>query len=172
MNMNNQLDLYSHTCSDSDIIILLITTEEHYGVTLSNANILCDNKGTIHTFSRQYDRVPGSTKNNDILRVLRKIQSVSALAHKLSHVKAHQDDVSGYDCLSLEADGRLSKGPSVSCGEGECTTILCRGAAPTSRHIRLCCLGTATGREECMLDCYCYLLLQLIMLRIDITKGL
>lgn len=79
--------------------------EEHYGVTLSNANIICDNKGTIHTFSRKYDRVSGSAKNNDILRVLRKIQiqSVSALAHKLSPVKAHQDDVSGYDCLSLEA---------------------------------------------------------------------
>ena len=85
------------------IHLILLTLEEHYGVTLSNANIFCDNKGTILTFSRKYDRVPGAAKNNDIFRVLRKIQTVSALAHKLSHVKAHQDDSLGYDCLDLEA---------------------------------------------------------------------
>lgn len=73
------------------IYILLLTAEEHYEI-LSNANIFCDNLGTIHTFSAKYARVSSSAENSDILRVLRKIQSLSKLAHKLSHVKVHQDD--------------------------------------------------------------------------------
>jgi endonuclease/exonuclease/phosphatase family metal-dependent hydrolase len=85
------------------IHLLLLTIEEHYGEELSNANIFCDNKGTIHTFSKEYKRVSNTAKNNDILRTLRRIQQLSSLTHKLNHVKAHQDDTSRYDNLSLES---------------------------------------------------------------------
>lgn len=84
------------------IHILLLTAEEHFEL-FSPANVCCDNLGTIHTFSRKYARVSSSAKNNDILRVLRKIQSKSKLAPNLSHVKAHQDDRLRYDSLSIEA---------------------------------------------------------------------
>eukprot|EP00985_Skeletonema_marinoi_P026241 scaffold20202_cov139-Skeletonema_marinoi.AAC.1 len=72
--------------------LLLLTAEEYYQQSLTDANIFCDNKGTIQTFSKEHRRIPAGAKNNDILRVLRRIQTTSKLAHKLQHVKAHQDD--------------------------------------------------------------------------------
>ena len=109
------------------IHIILLTVEEHFGESLSNANIFCDNLGTIHKFSTKYARVSSSAKNNDILRVLRKIQSTSALAHKLSHVKAHQDDMLRYDALSLEA--KLN----VNC-DGRAKQVLRKAANSSALH--------------------------------------
>eukprot|EP00984_Skeletonema_dohrnii_P008236 scaffold3021_cov182-Skeletonema_dohrnii-CCMP3373.AAC.5 len=40
------------------------------------------------TFSKEHRRIPAGAKNNDILRVLRRIQTTSKLAHKLQHGKA------------------------------------------------------------------------------------
>jgi hypothetical protein len=84
------------------IHISLLTAEEHFEL-LSTANVCCDNLGTIHTFSRKYARISSSAKNNDILRVLRKIQSLSKLAPNLSHVKAHQDEVEIRCTVDIEA---------------------------------------------------------------------
>ena len=74
------------------IHLLLLTAEEYYQRTLTDANIFCDNQGTIITFSKEHQRVPSGARNSDILGVLRRIQASSKLAHKLKHVKAHQDD--------------------------------------------------------------------------------
>ncbi|KAK1748959.1 hypothetical protein QTG54_000898 [Skeletonema marinoi] len=83
--------------------LLLLTAEEYYQQSLTDANIFCDNKGTIQTFSKEHRRIPAGAKNNDILRVLRRIQTTSKLAHKLQHVKAHQDDNVPFRLLSLDA---------------------------------------------------------------------
>lgn len=73
------------------IHILLLTAEEHFEI-FSHANVCCDNLGTIHTFSRKYARISSSAKNNDILRVLRKIQSQSKLApNRVDHPATSAD---------------------------------------------------------------------------------
>ncbi len=109
------------------IHVILLTVEEHFGESLSNANIFCDNLGTIHKYSTKYARVSPPAKNNDILRVLRKLQSTSALAHKLSHVKAHQDDKLRYDALSLEEN------LNVNC-DSRATQVLRRAVNTLAMH--------------------------------------
>lgn len=83
------------------IHLLLLTAEEYYERPLTDARIFCDNRATILTFSKEHHRVSAGAKNNDILRVLRRIQATSKLAHKLNHVKAHQDDHLPLSALTL-----------------------------------------------------------------------
>lgn len=47
------------------IHLILLTVEEHYGEVPAVANIFCDNKGTICTFSKEHKRkrVPAAAKN-------------------------------------------------------------------------------------------------------------
>ena len=86
------------------IHIILLTLEEHCEGMEASSNLFCDNKGTIQTFSKNYQRVPSNAKNSDVLRVLRRIQSMSKLRHKLKHVKGHQDDIlRNIHSLDLEA---------------------------------------------------------------------
>lgn len=84
------------------IHLVLATMEEHYGEIPTASQIYCDNKGTIQTFSRKHKRVSATVANNDILRVLRRIQGKSKLHHRIQHVKAHQDDHFDLHMLDLE----------------------------------------------------------------------
>jgi hypothetical protein len=85
------------------IHLILLTVEEHYGAVPTAANIFCDNKGTILTFSKEHKRVPTAATNNDVLRVIRRLPSQSKLFHRTSHVKSHQDDHQHYSLLTIQS---------------------------------------------------------------------
>ena len=73
------------------IHLFLYTIEVFYGITGSN-NILCDNKGTLHTFERKSKQIPAGAKNNNVHQVLQHVKSRMESLHLLHHVKAHEDD--------------------------------------------------------------------------------
>ena len=85
------------------IHLLLHAVEILHQVRGTGTNVFCDNKGAIYTFSKKHKRVSSGTKNADIHRVLRRVQSRMASSQVHKHVKAHQDDYQRRHKLSLPA---------------------------------------------------------------------
>ena len=57
------------------IHLILHAVEQFYHSEGKGNAIYCDNKGAIYTFSKKHKRVSAGSKNNDIQRVLRRVQS-------------------------------------------------------------------------------------------------
>ena len=85
------------------IHIFLHAVEKYFHAHGGSNSIYCDNKGAIYTFAKQHKRVSAGIKNNDILRVLRRVQHSMASSHSHTHVKAHQDDARNRNSLLLPA---------------------------------------------------------------------
>ena len=85
------------------IHLFLHAVETLCQVTGTGTNVFCDNKGAIYTFSKKHRRVSTGTKNNDIHRVLRQVQSCMKSSQNHHHVEAYQDDHQRRHRLGLPA---------------------------------------------------------------------